>query len=56
MSTERNKLTAEQALMHEVVSLISDKYVYAKTDQLILDAEKITSAILNYTNKKDADE
>lgn len=51
-------LTAEQTLMHEVVNRIADKYVYAKTDQMIADAEKITTAILNYTNdsKDDASE
>ena len=49
-------LTTEQALMQEVVSLISDKYTYPKTDLLIQDAEKITSAILNYTNDKKDDE
>ncbi|WP_180958104.1 hypothetical protein [Psychrobacter sp. 4Bb] len=43
-------LTAEQTLMHEVVNLISDKYSYPKNEQMIKDAEKITSAILNYTN------
>lgn len=49
-------LTTEQTLMQEVVNLISDKYTYPKTDLLIKDAEKITSAILNYTNEKKADE
>lgn len=43
-------LTTEQALMKEVVNRIADKYTYPKTDLLIEDAEKITSAILNYTN------
>jgi hypothetical protein len=45
-------LTAEQTLMHEVVSLISDKYTTGQTDRLVEDAKKITSAILNYTNDK----
>lgn len=45
-------LTTEQALMQEVVNRIADKYVYAKTDEMIRDAEKITTAILNYTNDK----
>lgn len=49
-------LTTEQTLMHEVVSLISDKYNYPKTEHMILDAQKITSAILNYTNDKKDDE
>lgn len=51
-------LTTEQTLMHEVVNRIADKYVYAKTDQMVADAEKITSAILNYKNedKSKADE
>lgn len=43
-------LTTEQTLMQEVVNRIADKYTYQKTDVLIEDAEKITSAILNYTN------
>ena len=58
MTTERKELTAEQRLMQEVVNLIADKYSYAKTNMLIKDAEKITTAILNYTNdgKKTKDE
>jgi|26BtaG_2_1085354.scaffolds.fasta_scaffold00042_31 hypothetical protein len=49
-------LTAEQALMHEVVNRITDKYTPSQTDKLVQDAEKITSAILNYTNDKKDDE
>lgn len=49
-------LTTEQALMHEVVDRIADKYVYAKTDQMIADAKNITSAILNYTNDEKDEE
>lgn len=49
-------LTTEQALMQEVVSLISDKYNNTHTDRLINDAEQITSAILNYTNDEKDEE
>lgn len=49
-------LTTEQALMQEVVNRIVDKYSYQKTDMLIEDAEKITSAILNYTNDEKDEE
>lgn len=43
-------LTTEQALMQEVVNRIADKYTTGQTDRLVEDAEKITSAILSYTN------
>lgn len=49
-------LTTEQALMQEVVNRIADKYSYVKTNQMIEDAEKITSAILNYTNDEKDEE
>lgn len=49
-------LTTEQALMQEVVNRIADKYTYQKIDMLIGDAEKITSAILNYTNDEKDEE
>lgn len=49
-------LTTEQALMQEVVNRIADKYHYQKTDLLIEDAERITSAILNYTNDEKDEE
>lgn len=49
-------LTTEQALMQEVINRIADKYTYPKTDILIKDAEKITSAILNYTNDEKDEE
>ena len=49
-------LTTEQALMQEVVNRIADKYTYQKTDMLIEDAKKITSAILNYTNDEKDEE
>lgn len=49
-------LTTEQALMQEVVNRIADKYTYQKIDMLIEDAERITSAILNYTNDEKDEE
>lgn len=48
MSTEREPLTKEQALMQEVINRIADKYLPSQTDALVKDAEKITKAILNF--------
>ena len=50
MSENREELTAEQKLMHEVVNRIADKYTAGQTDRLVEDAKKLTTAILNYTN------
>lgn len=52
MSTEREELTAEQNLIHQVVNKISDKYTYAQIDSLITDAKKISDAILGYKSDK----
>lgn len=48
MSANREELTAEQKLMHEVVNRIADKYTYSQTNLLITDAKQISNAIMSY--------
>lgn len=55
MSENREELTAEQKLMHEVVNRIADKYNYSQTNLLITDAKQISDAIMNYKAPKDTE-